>query len=64
MHRLRLNADWPISDLFFARRIDLTILLVQNKVEQNSLEGSAFARLDMHELRMLFLGHEISFLIE
>ena len=23
-----LNADWPNSDLFFARRIDLIILLV------------------------------------
>ena len=25
-HLLTLNADWPISDLFFARRIDLTVL--------------------------------------
>ena len=26
MQQRAMNADWPISDLFFGRRIDLTIL--------------------------------------
>ena len=31
-------------------------------MDQNSLNGSAFARLDIHELLMLFWTHDVSFI--